>query len=499
MDSTLKPALLLMSGRSVALGVTFLLPLVFVRIFDQATFGTYKQAFLIYATLYGVAQLGMAESLFYFLPLAPRKGGGYALNAILVIATAGAGCLVLLVAAAGWISQLLSNTELPQHLPALGLFLLFMIASSAFEIIMISRHQYLGAACSYAISDLLRGVFFLLPVLLLRELKWLFVGAVAFGLLRFVATLAYLWREFAGHFRPDAELLKKQLTYALPFHLAGVLGIVQSQFHQYAVSYHFDAATFAIYAVGCLQVPVLEFLTASAGNVMMVRMSEKVRSGQREAVVALWHDTTRKLSLVVFPLVGLLVLVAGDLMVILFTESYSASIPIFRIWSAMLLAAAFQTDGVLRVYATTRFLLVLYGVSVLVVVLFTEWSLAVLGLLGPVLVTVLSVFIGKGMALARIKSLMQTGISQLMPWGTLGRTVAAATAAGLPAVLVNARLETSPLVALGTTGAIYVASYFALLFSLGLVTESEKVAFHGWLRRLGVVSELARDLRRTRR
>ena len=34
----------------------------------RAEFGTYKQLFLIYATLFGVAQLGMAESLYYFIP-----------------------------------------------------------------------------------------------------------------------------------------------------------------------------------------------------------------------------------------------------------------------------------------------------------------------------------------------------------------------------------------------------------------------------------------------
>ena len=46
-----------------------------VRTFNQAEFGTYKQLFLIYGTLYGLAQFGMAESLYYFVPRKPQEAG----------------------------------------------------------------------------------------------------------------------------------------------------------------------------------------------------------------------------------------------------------------------------------------------------------------------------------------------------------------------------------------------------------------------------------------
>src|SRR3989338_6047486 len=84
-DSTFKPALLLMSGRAIGFVAVFFLPVVLVRIFDQAEFGTYKQLFLIYSTVYGIAQLGMAESLFYFLPIAPKEAGKYVTNSMLVL------------------------------------------------------------------------------------------------------------------------------------------------------------------------------------------------------------------------------------------------------------------------------------------------------------------------------------------------------------------------------------------------------------------------------
>ena len=86
MDTTVKPAAVLMSGRMIGIAVAFAIPVALARLFDQSEFGTYKQLFLVNATLYGIMQCGMAESLFYFVPSDPRRAGRYAMNALVVLA-----------------------------------------------------------------------------------------------------------------------------------------------------------------------------------------------------------------------------------------------------------------------------------------------------------------------------------------------------------------------------------------------------------------------------
>ena len=63
MESTFRPVLWLMSGRAFGQAAAFLIPVVLVRLFDAELFGSYKRLFLLYATLYGIAQLGLSESL----------------------------------------------------------------------------------------------------------------------------------------------------------------------------------------------------------------------------------------------------------------------------------------------------------------------------------------------------------------------------------------------------------------------------------------------------
>ena len=82
----LKPALLIIAGRIAGFAAAFLTPLILVRIFDLETFGTYKQWFLLYTTLLTITQIGMSESLLYFLPRADADAGRYVMNSILFLA-----------------------------------------------------------------------------------------------------------------------------------------------------------------------------------------------------------------------------------------------------------------------------------------------------------------------------------------------------------------------------------------------------------------------------
>jgi hypothetical protein len=58
----------LMSGRMAAFAITFLTPVLLVRLFNQSEFGTYKQFILITFTPYLIG-CAFSECLFYFLPL----------------------------------------------------------------------------------------------------------------------------------------------------------------------------------------------------------------------------------------------------------------------------------------------------------------------------------------------------------------------------------------------------------------------------------------------
>jgi O-antigen/teichoic acid export membrane protein len=457
-----RPAAVLVTGRVVGLVASFAIGIILARIFAPATFGTYKQFFLLYGTLYGLAQLGMAESLYYFVPRNAARTGRYVCNALVTLGLAGVVCLALLYAWRTQIAVRLTNAGLADYMGLVGLFLTFMLMSTVLEIVMVSRKKHLMAAVTYACSDIARTIFFIVPALLLGSLHAVFVGATLFAGLRLVFLLAALWREYGGDFRVDFPLWREQLAYALPFAIAVGVEVVQLNYHQYIVASRFDAATFAIYAVGCLQIPLVDMIMTSTVNVMMVKMAED--ASHREAAVALWHETICRLAFLMVPLSVFLFVIARDLIVTLYTTTYLASVPIFMVWSLTILPSIFAVNAVLRVFAQTRFLLMMNLVRLAMVAGLIGWFLSVFGMSGAVLVTLLSTAIVNLVGVAKIARLLHVPLSEALPWSRLGGVVARAGIAALPVLWLTRELVLSPVAGLMAGGVVYGTIYFALSY-----------------------------------
>lgn len=487
-DSVFKPALLLMSGRTLAFAATFFIPLILARILDPAQFGTYKQLFLVWGTVYFIAQLGMASSLYYFLPGNPGMAGAYVANSVLFLGGAGVVCFAGLVLAANSIGRWLSNPALAGYIPWIGLYIFLMMLATALEMVLIARGQYAWASTSYALSDVARAAAFILPVLMFRQLEWLLKGAVLVALLRVAVSFLYFRGAFRGSLKPDKALLRSQLAYALPFGLAVMVEILQASLPQYVVSHMFDPATFAIFAVGCLQIPLVDFAASPTSDVMMVKMQERLAEGRLPAVLQIWHDTTWKLALLFLPLTAFLMVNAREIITLLYTGRYAASVPIFAVWSGIILLTILQVDGVLRVFAETRFLLVLNLVRLAIIAGLIRWFLSEFGLLGGALVTVLATSTFKVAALARMKRHLGIRAADLLPWRNLAALAGAAICAAMVVAVIKSLVSLPVIPLLGLTGTAYTITYFGLVWGFDLLNRSERMAIEGWLRKIGIVA-----------
>jgi len=273
-----------------------------------------------------------------------------------------------------------------------------------------------------------------------------------------------LWmlrRDIVTGFRPQLSLWRVQLTYALPFALAVGVEIVQANFHQYVVATRVDAATFAIFAVGILQMPLVDIIATSTASVMMVKISA---GGDRDtrAVLALWHDTVVRLSLVVFPLVAFMLIAARDLIVLVFTEAYAASVPIFQLSTIAILPACLCVDAVLRAHAQTRVLLVLNLVRLAVVAGLIGGFLTVFGLRGAVAATLCATVLARALGLARIARLLNVRVVELLPWRQLTTTAVLAALAALPALWVHRVMPNTGAVALVIVATVYGITFMGL-------------------------------------
>jgi len=260
----------------------------------------------------------------------------------------------------------------------------------------------------------------------------------------------------------DVRLWREQLAYALPFALAVGVEVIQQNYHQYVVAARFDAATFAIYAVGCLQIPLVDMIMTSTVNVMMVKMAEDQTHG--EATAALWHETVCRLAFLMVPLSVFLFVIARELIVTLYTTTYASSVPIFMVWSLTILPSIFAVNAVLRVFAQTRFLLVMNLMRLAMVAALIGWFLSAFGMSGAVLVTLVSTLLVNLVGVGRIAHLLHLSFSHALPWSRLAGTFLRAGIAAVPVLWLTREMTLQPVVALLASGTAYGIVYFGLSY-----------------------------------
>lgn len=409
----------LVFARAFSAGITLLIPVALARALPVAEYGTFKQFFLVSATLYLVLGLGVPQSLYYFLPRA-EAGERRALVAhtLGVLAIAGAlGCVGVLVArpalhALG--GEALAAVALP-----LGLYVWFFLAAGAFEPALTAQGRPGAAAAVYLVSDALRAGAFVAPVLLGLGLRGALWGAVAFALVRAASAWVVLLHGTDGPaFRP--ALLAAQFRYALPYGAAMLVAMPQQQLHQYAVSLTSSPAVFAVYAVGCFNLPLVDLLYTPTTEILMYRLGEMERKGQgREAAIRAFQSAVSQLALAFLPLALGLFVVAPSFLALLYGPPYAEAAPILRVALAMVVLSILPVEGVLRARARTRLLLVANLGKIALSVPLVFGLLAALGPIGAMLGFVLTEAVHKTFLLG-VAARELTG-RRAAPWEVLPR------------------------------------------------------------------------------
>ena len=450
--------LMLGRGGATALGVA--LPLILTRLLPQAEFGTYKQVWLVVTTAWPILQLGLAQSLYYFIPRKDGRERVWLTHASVLLLALGGICAVIIYGARFAIAGQFANPELAEFGLSMALITLLMIASSPLEISLTAEGRVRTAAWTIFLSDAVRVAASVVPLLLGMGLRGFFWAYVLHGAVRFCLQCWFFFRR--GPPSIDRKLLGQQLAYALPFGAAVLLDIPQRTFHQWAVGSSVSAATFAIYAQGCYQLPIINLLYAPISDILQVRFAEHAEPHQR---LHLFHEANLRLAAVFFPLTAGLVAAGSIFVPALFTHLYDDSVPIFRVAIAMTPFAALPLDGVLRAVGQTRWLFRIFCWRLLLTIPAVLIGLKLFGLVGAIGGHAVAESAMRIAMLERVRKELQATWRELLPWRQLTVLALASSVACVP-VLVISRLAAAgprPFAALCAAGALYCAVYLAAI------------------------------------
>jgi O-antigen/teichoic acid export membrane protein len=463
----------LVLSRTTSFAVGLGLPLLLVRLLEPAQYGAYKQFFLVGLTVLMVGQIGMTQSLFYFVPRGGPRRGVYVAQTLIVLAGLGLVLGAGLWGLAPWLGAWLGSPELGSLRLPLAIYGGGMLAAAPLEGSLISDGRVNGAAFAFTCSDLVRTVLMVSAAKLLGS-HWLFWAAALLALLRVTVLWSLVMRGTLPFARPQRSALRTQLGFALPFAGASLLVVAQQYFSQYAVAVSFDPATFALFTVASFHMPVIDIVFNPISELLMVELG---RPGVRESrAVGLrhWHQAMDRLSSILLPAACGAWLVGPVTLPLLFTHRYQAAVPLFMITTFGILLATLPVDALLRAGGETHFLFGFNFVRLVATVTLVLAGVKLFGLKGAIAGSLASETVARAVMLLRGRRFFGGRLRDLFDWPALGEIAGAALFASVPTYLLGFVLPPT-LAGVGVSVAVYGVLYLGARWAIAR-TRLQKVA-----------------------
>jgi O-antigen/teichoic acid export membrane protein len=481
--SFLRKAGPLVMARMAGAAITFAIPLVLARAMALEEYGTYKQLFLIAQTLYYILPFGVAQSLYFFIPRTDRARPWVMQTLAVLLLTGLCGGAVVL-GLGQHAAALLGNGALLQYALPLAIYVACVVGAMPLEVTLTCQGRTRAAAVIYLGSDAVRAAAMIVPVFLGYGLWGAMNAMAAFAALRLVLT----WAVSAGTTQGpllQRGLVWRQVAYAAPFGAAMLLSIPQQYAHQYAVGATVPPELFALYAVGCFQLPLVDLLYSPTSEVLMVRVGELERQNRLREAVHAFREAASKLAYAFLPLSAFLFVAAPEFIGALFGDRFLGAVPIFRVSVLAIVLSCFPVDGLLRARNQTRYLFLSYLAKALVTVPLVWVGVRHFGMMGGILSWAAAELVGKVTLMLRIPRALDdpdgplwVRVGRALPFRELGRASAAAVGAG---VAVAALRELAPVgfaglpdgflwraLPLAVGGGLFAAGYLALLRAAGV-------------------------------
>ena len=471
----------LLLAKTLAFIFAFALPVLLTRSLSQDEYGLFKQVFLIVTTATALLPFGFGLSAYYYLPRETdsSRRGQIILNILLFNLIVGAAACLVLVFWPGLISKIFIDPRIPSYASLVGIVILLWLFSAFLEIVPIANQELRLATLFIVAGQLTRTILLLAAAIIFDSLAALIYAAVVHGVIQSLVLIWYVSSRFPRFWRAfDLSLTLKQVAYALPFGLAGLLFTIQTDLHNYFVSNRFDAATFAIYSIGVAQVPLVGILRESVGSVILPRISYLQEQGQAREIVVLLANAIRKLAAVYLPIYVVLIITGREFLTVMFTSAYAASWPIFAINLTLLPISLLEVDAVARAYERHRFFLLKLQIVLSVVMVFALWyGISRFGLVGAISVVVGINLILRVTLAARFGRVLGVNLRDLLLLKDVGKVTVASAVAGLLCLLMHSLLMargTRPLIVLMVCCTAFSAVYLPAILLLGVPTSDER-------------------------
>lgn len=482
--------LILLNAFKYAVG--FFIPVLLVRLLSQNDYGTYQQLLLIASAAVGIMRLGIPTSIYYFFnTIDSEKRDWFVVQTIVLLTFSGVISAVALYGLSPYLAEIMSNPQIELYLPQYCMYILFYLASEHLLDFLINKDKYRLGVVLQVIESIVRILMLILPLLLGYHLYGLVISVVCFAVFRYVLAVIVLQEHLCGAIGhvPDLGLVRSQLIYSMPLAFSSMIGLVGRLLDKALVAVFFGPMQFAIYAVGALEIPVDSIFQSSAANVLRAKLPPLIKAQEYGEVARILNASVRKLALIIFPVFFFLLAFSFDFITLLFTDAYSESVQVFRIYLMLTPLNIFILSMIPQIFGLTRLNMYITFSSVVFNIGASFILLKLVGYLGPALASVATAYFSSTIYSIVAFKLLKCRIRDIIPLVSIVGVVATCLIATGAGRLAGGYIPQKPL-RLTCAGLVFVTIYLFTINSSGLLFSGDKELVRRWAAKLPLMNAL---------
>ncbi len=269
-----------------------------------------------------------------------------------------------------------SISDISALLPWYLIFLIFNNPSFLSEYILMIRDENKKLIGYGIFSYSLQMIAMVLPLMLGTTLEVCFQLLAVLGILKFIFTTGIVFQLSVIAF--NGSLFIQFIRTCIPLSGAILLSGYAPYIDGIIIRHFFDDATFAIFSYGARELPIALVLANAFSESYVKRITNE---GPSSANLSL-QDETKRLSMILFPLTGLLILLSPTLFPILFNDDFTASASIFNIYLLLLIPRMLFPQSVVIAKGKKHVILISATIELILNISISLLLLPVLGIEG---------------------------------------------------------------------------------------------------------------------
>lgn len=384
--------------------------------------GTYNQVMTI-AGFYVLIALGLPESVTFFLAKSESiEDRQEKQSAILTLSLFVSVAIILIVTLADpLIAAYFDNDQLRGLGPAIGLILVGMFVQSLFQNTSIVTDHVMDAAkmsATYSIGSILVASSLLI---FKNDIQIFIYTFAAYNLVMLVLRVVTMMKYFGFKLRikVDGRLYRDILVYGIPIALSTMVGTISRYVNRIIVGGYYPPDQFAYFSQAARELPY-NIITGAIVAVLMPKVIENFNKGVVSQSLDLWKKGIVYSSYLIFFAMASNILLAREIIVVLYSETYLPSVPIFIVYSLLLVSRITYWGMFLQAMRKPKLVMVVSIFSLVSNVALNFAFLPLFGMVGSAIATVVTGYASVVIYIYLNCKHLHVRVRDLLPLGKLG-------------------------------------------------------------------------------